>query len=63
MFQISGNLKSTHWEGGKGCRNKLRMDARDDKKYKGSKLKTQCQKSKRVGKQRGEKKKKEDVAQ
>ena len=55
-----------HWEGGKGCRDPRRLDRRDSKKHKGSKLKTRSRKASRVGaeaaakkkkKQRGEKKK------
>lgn len=40
--------KSSHWEGGKGCRNKSAMHASDSQKHKGSK-KTQSNKLNRVG--------------
>lgn len=40
--------KSTHWEGGKGCRNPNMMSANDKQKFRGLN-KTENQKSKRVG--------------
>lgn len=40
--------KSTHWEGGKGCRNPHMMSANDKQKFRGMN-KTENQKSKRVG--------------
>ena len=47
---MAGGSRSTgHWEGGAGCRDKARMSNKDSKKHKGSKLKTNSQKSKRVG--------------
>ncbi|VEL25688.1 unnamed protein product [Protopolystoma xenopodis] len=30
---ILGGSNTTHWEGGKGCRNKNRMSRKDPKKY------------------------------
>ena len=50
--EISGSLKSHHWEGGKGCRDKKRMSNNDSRKHKNSNLKTQSQKDKRVGQQK-----------
>ena len=49
---IAGNIRSHHWEGGKGCRDQKRMSNNDPKKHKNSKLKTQSQKDKRVGKKK-----------
>jgi len=50
-----------HWEGGKGCRDRRRLDRRDSRKYAGSKLKTVSKKAaaaaKKKKQQRGEKKK------
>ena len=47
---MAGGSRSTgHWEGGAGCRDKTRMSNKDAKKHKGSKLKTNSQKHKRVG--------------
>lgn len=40
--------KTTHWEGGKGCRNPHMMSASDKQKFRGMN-KTENQKSKRVG--------------
>ena len=50
--EIAGNLRSHHWEGGKGCRDQVRMSNNDPRKHKNSKLKTQSQKDKRVGKKK-----------
>ncbi|TMW60670.1 hypothetical protein Poli38472_000712 [Pythium oligandrum] len=41
-------IKSSHWEGGQGCRDRSRMSANDKAKYRGVN-KTESQKSKRVG--------------
>eukprot|EP00753_Platysulcus_tardus_P000408 PLAT10424.1.p1 GENE.PLAT10424.1~~PLAT10424.1.p1 ORF type:complete len:404 (+),score=151.88 PLAT10424.1:135-1214(+) len=49
-----------HWEGGKGCRDKTRMDRRDSRKYRNSKLKTRSRKAKRsADAKRGKKRKKQ----
>ena len=29
-------LSKTHWEGGNGCRDKVKMDRRDSKKFAGT---------------------------
>ena len=44
-----------HWEGGKGCRDKKRLDRRDAQKYRGSRAKTVSKKSSRVGQAAGRK--------
>ena len=57
---MSTGKSATHWEGGKGCRDKSRMSNKDSKKKKGSKFKTTSKKSQRVGQkgvQKGKKKK------
>uniref|UniRef100_A0A1I8ADH6 Nucleoporin NUP42 n=1 Tax=Steinernema glaseri TaxID=37863 RepID=A0A1I8ADH6_9BILA len=38
--QTTTKSKSSHWEGGRGCREKLFMSRNDDRKYKNSSLKT-----------------------
>ena len=44
-----GRTGSRHWEGGRGCRDRARLDPRDAAKWRGSKAKTQSRKSDRVG--------------
>lgn len=44
-----GGSASSHWEGGKGCRNKVTMSNKDSKKFANSQLKTTSNKANRVG--------------
>jgi len=46
---IASEKHSAHWEGGKGQRNRMLMSNKDNKKFKGSKLKTASNKQNRVG--------------
>jgi hypothetical protein len=48
---LVGGRAGTYWEGGKGCRNKVKMSRNDIHKYANSTDKTKCKKQERVGKQ------------
>ncbi|GBG33416.1 DnaJ-like subfamily C member 2 [Hondaea fermentalgiana] len=50
---INVTKASSHWEGGKGQRNKALMSHNDSRKYKNSKLKTKSNKANRVGPKSG----------
>lgn len=45
---LTSSKSSAHWEGGQGCRNKVKMSRLDRQKYRDS-AKTTCKKSERVG--------------
>lgn len=53
--------KTSHWEGGKGVRNALRMNKKDNKKYVGlGKVRSNKDKRKTADRKRGNKTKKDD---
>lgn len=48
-FTLAGTKRSTHWEGGTGCRDAAAMSRLDRKKFSGSAAKTRSKKADRVG--------------